>query len=99
GRVLPIGGLRDKALAAHRAGIRTMLVPAENKRDLVKVPEVIRDEMEFHWVESMDQVVSIALLSDDVEVRPVIDSDPATAKPTIELPVEDMPVPASPTEI
>jgi len=99
GRVLPIGGLRDKALAAHRAGIRTMLVPAENKRDLVKVPEAIRDEMEFHWVESMDQVVSIALLSDDVEVRPVIDSDPATAKPAIELPVEDMPVPASPTEI
>ena len=57
GRVMPIGGLKDKTLAAHRAGIRRLIAPADNKRDSVKVPEAIMREMEFHWVESMDDVL------------------------------------------
>ena len=65
GRVLAIGGLKDKSLAAHRAGIRRMVAPADNKQDLVKIPERIRNEMEFNWVESMDQVVALALMSND----------------------------------
>ncbi len=91
GRVLPIGGLRDKTLAAHRAGIRTMIAPAENKRDLVKVPETIREEMTFHWVESMDDVVTIALLADDMEVRPAPEPEAVAAEPPLELPVQDLP--------
>ena len=91
GRVLPIGGLRDKTLAAHRAGIRTLMAPAENQRDLVKVPETIRDEMTFHWVESMDEVVAIALLADDREIVPVVDSETVAPEPPLELPVDDLP--------
>jgi ATP-dependent Lon protease len=61
GRVLPIGGLREKALAAHRAGLRTMLLPKKNRRDLVDVPPRLRKRLNFVFVESMDQVLPIAL--------------------------------------
>jgi ATP-dependent Lon protease len=61
GRVLPIGGLKDKALAAHRVGIRRLIVPTDNERDHVKVPEKIAGQMEFIWVENMDQVIAQAL--------------------------------------
>ncbi len=62
GRVLAIGGLKEKALAAHRAGIRTLIVPHENGKDLVEIPANVRSEMTFHLVDSMDEVVKIALL-------------------------------------
>lgn len=61
GRVLPIGGLRDKVLAAHRAGLKTMLIPKKNKRDLIDVPKKIQREMRFVYVERMDQVLPVAL--------------------------------------
>jgi ATP-dependent Lon protease len=61
GRVLPIGGLRDKVLAAHRAGLTTMLIPKKNKRDLIDVPKKIQREMKFVYVERMDQVLPVAL--------------------------------------
>jgi ATP-dependent Lon protease len=61
GRVLPIGGLKDKTLAAHRAGIRRIIAPADNKRDLVKIPEKIASDMTFFWVENMDQVIAQSL--------------------------------------
>jgi ATP-dependent Lon protease len=99
GRVLPIGGLRDKTLAAHRAGIRHLIAPADNERDVVKVPEKIREEMEFHWVDSMDQVVEVALMAEDVvSVAPVDVVEPATDEPTIEVPVSE-PVPAMSVDI
>src|SRR5215469_6146184 len=62
GRVLAIGGLKEKALAAHRAGIRTLIIPRENSKDLVEIPAKVREEMTFHLVDSMDQVVELALL-------------------------------------
>ncbi|HZT06162.1 MAG TPA: endopeptidase La, partial [Chloroflexota bacterium] len=62
GRVLPIGGLRDKVLAAHRAGLRTIIIPKENERDLQDVPEGIRQELRFVSVEQVDQVLAEALL-------------------------------------
>jgi ATP-dependent Lon protease len=62
GRVLAIGGLKEKALAAHRAGIRTFILPESNKKDLVEVPAKARREMEFVLVESMDQVLQHALV-------------------------------------
>ncbi|MBI4790259.1 MAG: endopeptidase La [Chloroflexi bacterium] len=62
GRVLPIGGLREKILAAHRAGLKTMLIPKKNKKDLVDVPKKVQREMQFVFVERMDQVLPVALL-------------------------------------
>ena len=61
GKVLPIGGLKDKVLAASRAGITKVIIPVENERDLEDIPQDVKDAMEFHLVESMDEVVSIAL--------------------------------------
>ena len=61
GKVLPIGGLKDKVLAANRAGITRVILPLENERDLEEIPPDVRESMEFHLVESMDEVVLIAL--------------------------------------
>jgi ATP-dependent Lon protease len=61
GRVLPIGGLRDKVLAAHRAGLKTMVIPKKNKKDMIDVPKKVQREMQFVYVERMDQVLPIAL--------------------------------------
>ena len=61
GRVLPIGGLRDKVLAAHRAGLKTMLIPKKNKKDMVDVPKKVQREMQFVYIERMDQVLPVAL--------------------------------------
>jgi ATP-dependent Lon protease len=62
GRVLPIGGLKEKTLAAHRVGIRNLLVPAGNSKDLAEIPPKVRAEMNITLVESMDDVVQLALL-------------------------------------
>src|SRR5207237_1234673 len=61
GRVLPIGGVRDKVLAAHRAGISTFILPQKNLKDLVEVPERVRKELTFVPVEHMDRVLEVAL--------------------------------------
>jgi ATP-dependent Lon protease len=63
GKVLPIGGLKEKLLAALRAGINEAIIPKENEKDLPEVPENIRNEMKIHLVENMDQVLKIALLA------------------------------------
>lgn len=67
GRVLPIGGLKEKLLAAHRAGIQTVLIPDENVRDLELVPDRVREELEIIPVKTMDQVLDLALVG---ECRP-----------------------------
>ena len=61
GKVLPIGGLKEKVLAAHRAGLRRVLIPARNEADLDDVPAELREEMELVLVESIDQVLEAAL--------------------------------------
>ena len=61
GLVLPIGGLKEKLLAAHRAGIKKVLIPLENKKDLVEVPKTILDSMEIITVKNVDEVLKIAL--------------------------------------
>ena len=61
GLVLPIGGLKEKLLAAHRAGIKKVLIPMENKKDLVEVPKTILDSMEIITVKNVDEVLKIAL--------------------------------------
>jgi ATP-dependent Lon protease len=69
GRVLPIGGLKEKVLAAHRVGIRDVLLPEENRKDVPDIPVKIRQGMHFHFVRSMDEVVSEGLLP-EVEEAP-----------------------------
>ncbi|MDZ4180210.1 MAG: endopeptidase La [Coriobacteriia bacterium] len=64
GRVLPIGGLKEKLLAAHRAGVSTVLVPKDNVRDLDLLPEHIRDDLKIVPVSSMDEVLEHALVRD-----------------------------------
>ncbi|NOQ46966.1 MAG: endopeptidase La [Desulfobulbaceae bacterium] len=61
GRVLPIGGLKEKALAALRAGITHVLIPDENEKDLVEIPEELRKKITFHPVKHMDEVLKLAL--------------------------------------
>ncbi len=63
GKVLPVGGIKDKLLAAFRAGIRTIILSAENDKDLDDLPEEIRSEMEFHLVSTMDEVIKVAMES------------------------------------
>jgi ATP-dependent Lon protease len=62
GRVLPIGGLKEKLLAAHRAGITTVLIPKDNVRDLELMPEHVRDELRILPVSTMDEVLTNALV-------------------------------------
>ncbi len=61
GKVLPIGGLKEKLLAAHRHGINEAIMPKDNEKDLPDIPENIRNVMKLHFVESMDEVLKIAL--------------------------------------
>src|SRR5499425_1170404 len=61
GKVLPIGGLKEKLLAAHRAGLFEVILPKENEKDLAEVPENLRNSMKLHFVDTMDQVLQIAL--------------------------------------
>ena len=62
GKVLPIGGFKEKVLAAHRAGLRTVLVPKENKKDLIELPKKARRDLKFIFVERMDEVLAESLL-------------------------------------
>ena len=61
GLVLPIGGLKEKLLAAHRAGIKKVLIPNENKKDLVEVPKTVLDSIEIIPVKNVDEVLKVAL--------------------------------------
>ncbi len=62
GRVLPIGGLKEKTMAAHRAGIKTFILPKENAKDIVDLPEKVRQDLQLIPVETMDEVLMIALM-------------------------------------
>jgi len=59
--VLPIGGVKEKVLAAYRFGTKTIILPRENERDLAEIPDDIRKAMTFHLVHDMDQVLDLAL--------------------------------------
>jgi ATP-dependent Lon protease len=61
GKVLPIGGVKEKALAAHRAGIRTVILPRRNENDVHDVPEELRKQLDFAFVDDAEQVLQHAL--------------------------------------
>jgi ATP-dependent Lon protease len=77
GDVLPIGGLKEKVLAAQAAGVHTVVVPRLNRRDLSEIPEAIRKDLTFHFVDHMDEVLRLALL-------PAGEAKGAEAKPAPE---------------
>jgi ATP-dependent Lon protease len=61
GRVLPIGGVKQKVLAAHRAGLTDVVLPARNEADLDDVPEAVREQMTFHAAADIGEVLAVAL--------------------------------------
>ena len=61
GQVLPIGGLKEKLLAAHRAGIKQVIIPKDNEKDLVDIPKKVREDIKISVVDNVDEVLKIAL--------------------------------------
>jgi ATP-dependent Lon protease len=80
GRVLPIGGLKEKVLAAHRAGIKRVIVPERNKADLEEVPQEIKDALEFVFASKMEQVLDAAL-EEKLTPRPADEAKSETPAP------------------
>ena len=68
GQVLPIGGLKEKLLAAHRAGIKEVLIPKENEKDLAEIPKKVKEDIKITPVSSVDNVLKLALTK---ELKPV----------------------------
>lgn len=75
GRVLPIGGVKEKVMAAHRAGIYEVIIPSENEKDLEEIPDHVRQAITFHFVKHMDEVLPLALASMSFNL-------PANSKPS-----------------
>ena len=89
GKVLPIGGVKEKILAAHRAGLKSIIVPKDNEKDLADIPKNVLDTLDIYMVETMDEVLKIALAgplpvlaaaasTPDAEVDPAISDDTIT---------------------
>ena len=75
GKVLPIGGVKEKLLAAHRAGVKTIIVPKDNEKDLADIPKNVLDVLNIHMVSHMDEVLKIALEGPLTPIPPSPDSD------------------------
>ena len=61
GKVLPIGGVKEKVLAAHRAGVKNIILPRDNEKDLADIPKKVLDVLDLHLVDTVDEVLQIAL--------------------------------------
>ncbi|HEU4950258.1 MAG TPA: endopeptidase La [Candidatus Deferrimicrobiaceae bacterium] len=82
GRVLPIGGVKEKLLAAHRGGIKTVILPLENEKDLAEVPAKIKNSLEIHFVRHMDEVMALAIdLPKERKAPPAEDGTPPSVPP------------------
>jgi ATP-dependent Lon protease len=81
GRVLPIGGVKEKVLGAVRAGIRTIVLPKENERDLEDLPEDVRRSLDVHAVEELGEVLSLALRGAKFEAGQLVFDGPAPVEP------------------
>jgi ATP-dependent Lon protease len=92
GRVLPIGGLKEKLLAALRGGIQTVLIPAENEKDLVELPATVKEALEIVPVDHVDQVLARALVQ-PLEAIEWTDADEHAAEPPVHAPGASAEVP------
>jgi ATP-dependent Lon protease len=70
GRVLPIGGVKEKTLAALRAGIKTVIIPHQNQKDLDEIPPYIRRRVNFMFVKDMDEILKKALVPEKAQTKP-----------------------------
>jgi ATP-dependent Lon protease len=73
GNVLPIGGVKEKVLAAHRSGLKTIIVPKDNEKDLADIPKNVLDTLDVYMVESMDEVLRIALVTPIDGIAPAVE--------------------------
>ena len=88
GKVLPIGGVKEKVLAAHRAGLKNIILPKDNEKDLADIPKNVLDSLDIYMVETMDEVLKLALAGPlpvigaatpaAAEVEPAISDDTIT---------------------
>lgn len=69
GLVLPVGGIKEKVLAARSAGVKQVILPAKNKKDLEEIPQNVQEELSFHFVNDMDEVIALALTREDVRAK------------------------------
>jgi len=79
GRVLPVGGIKEKLLAAHRAGITRVILPADNERDLDDLPSDIRESLEFVFAKEMHEVLEAALEPEPSSLGAPLDASESTA--------------------
>jgi ATP-dependent Lon protease len=90
GRILPIGGVKEKLLAAHRFGIDTIILPKDNEKDLPEVPEEVRSVLEINLVETIDEVIALAL--EETRPAPITSDAPplwtTEPPPALQAPVE-----------
>jgi len=78
GKILPIGGVKEKVLAAHRAGLTSIILPRDNEKDLAEIPKNILDTLQLYLVDSMDEVLKIGLVE---PMRPILPSESGTERP------------------
>jgi ATP-dependent Lon protease len=64
GNVLPIGGLKEKSISAHRSGIKTIIIPLENEKDLDEIPSSVKDDVKIVFASKVDEVLNIALVKE-----------------------------------
>ena len=81
GKVLPIGGVKEKVLAAHRANLKTIILPKDNEKDLADIPKAVLDSLDFYLVDTMDEVLKIALAEQPVAKLPAPDASAVETVP------------------
>ena len=85
GRVLPIGGLKEKLLAAHRGNIKTVIIPKDNERDLAEVPQNVQNALKIIFVEHIDEVLKIAFIQDEENIGATVTAVVPVSSPISEL--------------
>ena len=78
GAVTPVGGIKEKVIAAHRAGVREIIMSEKNRKDLKEIPEDVRSEIKFHFVDHVNEVLKVAL-GLEVHFAPMLIPDPTSS--------------------
>jgi ATP-dependent Lon protease len=86
GKVLPVGGIKEKVLAAHRAGVRAIILPRDNEKDLEELPEDVRAALTIHLVDSADEALQVALEEPPVPHDPELARVPFWTRPQVGQP-------------